>query len=231
VDSTITGKVGPRWVEAVIADGVQPLLALDLADGSHLSATPNHLFYVDGGPGIAKPEWLAAGDLQVGDRLRTKDAKGTTVLRVRYHTGYAQVYTLTVAADHDFFVGPDAVLVHNCPKVNANPEHDAEFWAPTNTDVSQRSIDVYNQVLKDNFAAPDGVYSGGTYTNGNHQLDQFNPSKAPTNYVEYDIHPSSGVSDPNRNRDERIVIDTLTGRAFYTKDHYTSFVEISGFRQ
>ena len=133
MDSTITGKVGPRWVEAVIADGVQPLLALDLADGSHLSATPNHLFYVDGGPGIAKPEWLAAGDLQVGDRLRTKDAKGTTVLRVRYHTGYAQVYTLTVAADHDFFVGPDAVLVHNCDvrvRASKHPEH-AEYAGKT----------------------------------------------------------------------------------------------------
>ena len=122
MDSTITGKVGPRWVEAVIADGVQPLLALDLADGSRLSATPNHLFYVDGGPGIAHPEWLAAGDLQAGDRLRTKDAKDTTILRVRYHTGYAQVYTLTVATDHDFFVGPDAVLVHNCPRQVDTPE-------------------------------------------------------------------------------------------------------------
>ena len=113
-EDTKTGVVGPRRVEAVIADGVQPLLALDLADGSHLSATPNHLFYVDVGPGIAHPEWLAAGDLQAGDRLRTEDAKDTMVLRVRYHTGYARVYTLTVATDHDFFVGPDAVLVHNC---------------------------------------------------------------------------------------------------------------------
>ena len=113
-EDTATGTVGPWQVEAVIADGVQPLLALDLADGARLSATPNHLFYVDGGPGIAHPEWLAAGSLQVGDRLRTKDAKDTTVVRVRYHTGYAQVYTLTVATDHDFFVGPDAVLVHNC---------------------------------------------------------------------------------------------------------------------
>jgi len=125
-EDTTTGTVGPRRVEAVIADGVQPLLALDLADGSRLSATPNHLFYVDGGPGIAHPEWLAAGDLQVGDRLRTKDAKGTTVLRVRYHTGYAQVYTLTVAADHDFFVGTSSVvvLVHNCsPTYEASPKH------------------------------------------------------------------------------------------------------------
>ena len=38
-EDTKSGTVEPRRVEAVIADGVQPLLALDLADGSRLSAT------------------------------------------------------------------------------------------------------------------------------------------------------------------------------------------------
>jgi hypothetical protein len=35
------------------------------------------------------------------------------VTALRYHTGYAHVYTLTVASDHDFFVGGAGVLVHN----------------------------------------------------------------------------------------------------------------------
>ena len=71
-----------------------------------------------GGPGIAKPEWLAAGSLQAGDRLRTKGGKDVTILQVRYHAGYAHVYTLTVATDHDFFVGAAGALVHN---QDANP--------------------------------------------------------------------------------------------------------------
>ena len=55
----------------------------------------------------------AAGDLQVGDRLRTEDGQDVTITALRYYTGYAHVYTLTVANDHDFFVSVDQVLVHN----------------------------------------------------------------------------------------------------------------------
>ena len=112
-ENTTTGKVEPERVEAVIDDGVKPLLAITLSDGSSISATPNHLFYVDGGPGIARPEWLAAADLQAGDRLRTEDGRDITITALRYHTGYAHVYTLTVAHDHTFFVGSAGVLVHN----------------------------------------------------------------------------------------------------------------------
>ena len=108
-----TGTVEPQRVEAVIVDGFKPLLTLNLSDGSHLSATANHPFYVDAGPGIASPEWLAAGDLQTGDQLRTEDGRDVTVTTLQYHSGYAPVYTLTVATDHDFFVGGARVLVHN----------------------------------------------------------------------------------------------------------------------
>ena len=117
-EDTKSGKVRPERVLAVIDDGVKPTLALNLSDGSSLRVTANHPFYVDGGPGIAHPEWLAAGNLQAGDRLRTKGGKDVTILQVRYHAGYAHVYTLTVATDHDFFVGAAGALVHN---QDANP--------------------------------------------------------------------------------------------------------------
>jgi hypothetical protein len=42
---------------------------------------------------------------QVGDTLRTEAAKGVTILAIDEHAGYVVVYTLTVATDHDYFVG------------------------------------------------------------------------------------------------------------------------------
>jgi hypothetical protein len=116
-----THKVEPERVQAVIDDGIKPLMSVSLSDGSNLSVTTNHPFHVDSGPGITTPTWVQAGDLKVGDRLRTKSGKDVTVTALGYHTGYAHVYTLTVANDHDFFVGHTGVLVHNarrgpCPK-------------------------------------------------------------------------------------------------------------------
>jgi hypothetical protein len=108
-----THRVEPERVQAVIDDGIKPLMTVSLSDGSSLKVTTNHPFYVDSGPGITGPQWVQAGDLKVGDRLRTEDGQDVTVTALRYHTGYAHVYTLTVATDHDFFVGSAGVLVHN----------------------------------------------------------------------------------------------------------------------
>ena len=102
------------------------MLALTLADGSTIRVTPEHPFWVDRGNGFAGPGWLKAGELRVGDLLRTPSGVDATVVRMRYHVGQAVVYTLTVAhdhtfwsesvpasGDHDFFVGSAEVLVHN----------------------------------------------------------------------------------------------------------------------
>lgn len=57
--------------------------------------------------------------MQAGDRLRTAGGGAVRVVGLRYHAGYARVHTLTVATDHDFFVGSARVLVHNanCPSL------------------------------------------------------------------------------------------------------------------
>jgi hypothetical protein len=112
-ENPVTGKVEPERVQAVIDDGTKPLMQIVLSDGSRLSVTTNHPFYVDGGLGVSTARWVQAGDLQRGDRLRTENGWDVTIVALRYHTGYARVYTLTVEQDHDFFVGGARVLVHN----------------------------------------------------------------------------------------------------------------------
>ena len=110
------GTVESKAVLAVLDDGVKPLIALDLSDGSSIRVTSNHAFWVDGGPALDHAGWLQAGQLRPGDRLRTADGRGATVRAVRWNQGDAEVYTLTVATDHTFFVGPTQVLVHNAER-------------------------------------------------------------------------------------------------------------------
>ncbi len=105
--------VEPDAVQAVIDDGIKPLMAVGLSDGSSLKVTTNHPFYVDSGPGLGHAQWVQAGDLRVGERLRTEDGKDVAVVALRDHMGDAHVYTLTVAHDHTFFVGTARILVHN----------------------------------------------------------------------------------------------------------------------
>jgi len=108
-----TGKVEQERVEAIIVRPVSSLIAIDLSDGSTLKVQPDHPFWVDEGRGLHGSGWLKAGQLRLGDRLRTANGKHVVVVRMHQHAGRAVVYTLTVAHDHTFFVGFARVLVHN----------------------------------------------------------------------------------------------------------------------
>ncbi len=112
-ENPATKQVEAEPVQALIVKPVSPLLALHLSDGSTIKVTANHPFFVDTGPGSKHADWVEAGKLRVGDTLRTEAGKDVTILAIDEHAGYAVVYTLTVAADHDYFVGLARVLVHN----------------------------------------------------------------------------------------------------------------------
>ena len=112
-ENPATGKVAAEVVQAVIQDPVSPLIAVDLSDGSAITVTADHPFWVDGGAQLAGAGWFAAGRLQAGDELRTATGAHVMVVGLRRNVGHAAVYTLTVAKDHTFFVGSAEVLVHN----------------------------------------------------------------------------------------------------------------------
>jgi len=107
------GTVEAEAVQAVIQDPVSPLIAVDLSDGSAITVTADHPFWVDAGARLAGAGWFAAGRLRAGDELRTASGVPVMVVELRHSVGYAAVYTLTVAKDHTFFVGSARVLVHN----------------------------------------------------------------------------------------------------------------------
>ncbi len=119
-----THKAEAEPVQRVLHDPASPLLAVDLSDGGTITTTLTHSFWVDAGARIARGgAWLWAEHLQPSDQLRAADGRLVTVVRVRTGVGQADVWTLTVARDHTFFVGTAQVLVHNsnCPNDNNFP--------------------------------------------------------------------------------------------------------------
>ena len=89
----------------------QKWVHVTLSDGKVITATEGHPFRtVDG--------WRDAVLLKQGDILilTGSDGKPSTIQvdGIRYETKVLTTYNLEVANAHTFFVGEDAVLVHNC---------------------------------------------------------------------------------------------------------------------
>ena len=79
-------------------------------DGEEITTTPEHPFYVEG------KGWVDAKDLQVGDEVRNADESMGEVEQITTEQTTAEMYNLTVADAHTFYVGDGQWLVHNaCP--------------------------------------------------------------------------------------------------------------------
>jgi hypothetical protein len=81
-------------------------------DGELIETTPEHPFYT------VDNEWMAAGDLQVGDQVRRVDGDYGTVEAVEVVYQAQSMYNFTIATAHTYFVGDGQWLVHNqCFKI------------------------------------------------------------------------------------------------------------------
>jgi hypothetical protein len=109
--STPVSQVGTKpvaaRVSALLRREVTALVTLTTKAGV-LVTTPEHPFAVVG------KGWVAADKLSRGDRVR--DAKGQPIALVdvqRTQSAKTAVYNLEVERTHTYFVGGDALLVHN----------------------------------------------------------------------------------------------------------------------
>lgn len=57
-------------------------------------------------------DWTPAGELEVGERLRTAHGSAT-ITQIELKPGIHQVYNLEVETEHSYFVGFSSVLSHN----------------------------------------------------------------------------------------------------------------------
>jgi guanyl-specific ribonuclease Sa len=158
--------------------------------------------WVDAGGGLRHAGWLYAEHLRVGDQLRTAAGAHVLVVGLRYNVGQADVYTLTVAHDHTFFVGSARVLVHNAMCV------------------PQKALDTLDYIENHGGNPPSGFEGGRTFSNREGRLP------AGGAYREYDVDTRPASRSGTTRNAERLVVDTNTGKAWYTGDHYNTFTEI-----
>jgi hypothetical protein len=76
-------------------------------DGESLTTTPEHPFFTQ------ERGWVAAGDLELGEHVRTADGTFGEVETINVRNETRAMYNLTVATAHTFFVGEGQWLVHN----------------------------------------------------------------------------------------------------------------------
>jgi hypothetical protein len=111
-----TGEVGYYPVEAVWAHA-DPVIVYLVIEGERIETTPEHPFYTSEG------EWVAAGELRLGDLIRRADGRYGRVQAVEFVVRPAMMYNLTVAEAHTYFVGVGRWLVHNAKCPYSNPRN------------------------------------------------------------------------------------------------------------
>ncbi len=99
VESTVT-RIHSRLASHVICiltnDGPEEIVV-----------TLEHPFYVEG------KGWIKAGNLSIGDSLRTLDGKTVAISTLHKKDEEHTVYNITVDQQHNYFVGEKGILVHN----------------------------------------------------------------------------------------------------------------------
>ena len=75
-----------------------------------IETTPEHPFYVNG-------KWIEAKNLTPGDEIRSKDGNTIRVVKTEEVNAPQYVYNLLVEGVHNFYVGNQGLLAHNCTDV------------------------------------------------------------------------------------------------------------------
>jgi len=115
-----TGEKELKEVLKVFIKSNDEILHLYTTDGD-VDTTANHPFYVVG------KGWVAAGDLQAGDRLQTLDGSAAVVIgfEVEKLDKPIAVYNLEIDGLHTYFVG-SGLLVHNKYSMDGKPSTSTE---------------------------------------------------------------------------------------------------------
>jgi ribonuclease T1 len=100
------------------------------------------------------------------------------------------------------------------PGVSPSP---SDIRSDQNTDIPQKAYDTLAYIRSHHGDAPPGFVGGRTFENREHRLP------AGGSYQEYDVDPKTRGEDRNA---ERLIVDADSGKAWYTGDHYRTFIPI-----
>lgn len=79
------------------------------------------------------------------------------------------------------------------------------------------------QYIQQHGKAPDGYVGGKKFYNREKKLPQLNNKSEPASYTEWDINPK----EKNTNRGTQRIVISNDGSAWYTADHYNTFIKIN----
>lgn len=78
------------------------------------------------------------------------------------------------------------------------------------------------EYVRENNEAPSGYVVGRTFQNRENQLPKIDNQGKKIQYREWDVHPKKG----GQNRGAERLVTSDNGDAYYTKDHFQSFIKI-----
>ncbi|WP_457469783.1 polymorphic toxin-type HINT domain-containing protein [Streptomyces sp. TE4109] len=161
-----------------------------------VTATDNHPFWL-----ADDQRWKNAGDLRVGDELRTPNGASVAVTEVRDQQGPQRTHDLTINDLHTYYVlaGATPVLVHNCGgqiDYNSDKLSSAAFEARVKSGIGD-GRNVAAAHVKGLDKPVIGFSKGGGYHSENHILDQLtakgiDPRKITAIYSERQPCPACG---------------------------------------
>ena len=128
-------------------------------DDELIVTTAEHPFYT------AEGEWVDASELEAGDEIRTAEWGTGVVASVYAVTRPEEMYNFTVGVAHNYFVGEQEWLVHNCLTVGSRTVGQVGqgiSWLPTQTSVSKRDVEeLANLMIQPDFSWDSIMYKWG----------------------------------------------------------------------
>jgi len=107
----LSGETELRTVEHVIVRNDREVFELTFADGEQrevISVTSDHRFHT------TERGWVVSAELQIGEAIESLDGRRLVFETRSAQARKAPTFNLSVAEDHNYFVGESGLWVHNC---------------------------------------------------------------------------------------------------------------------
>jgi guanyl-specific ribonuclease Sa len=175
---------------------------LVIEDIDPIGCTPNHPFW-----SVDRQDYISAGELVLNERVLLYNGDTKRVINKLSRPGPEFVYNLEVFGEHVYHVTTEGVLVHNtCASL------DLKGRIGKNKSIPKQAYRVLNEFAKTG-ELPKNFCPAHKF------VDKFKQLPKNGNYMTLDIIREY----PNQRGVRRIVVDLLSGKAWYTNNHYETF--------